>query len=244
MMLEAEAGLMALAVGLYLYDSALLLYFNEGIVAPKGRGRWAVSFGSSLQLRGRELFLPPPWTPHRPLFRLAWSLEEPGTAAETGWTERRALFRPLAPMVLGMALAVFVLLPLGLFSRLGERMLLLAVLLLYANIVVALLWFALKRSAFGLTRRRLAALAVEALLCSPFALNLVRKVSSEMPVGEELDHAARRLQAPEDWRESRARLIARIDEELGAEDEASARGAALRARRASLESLDGKALAA
>lgn len=232
-MLEAEVALMLAAAGLYLYDSALLLYSDEGVVSTAGRTRWTVRFGSGYQIRGRYLFIPSPLMPHRPIFRLVW---KPQTAAlaDLRWTERRALFRPLVPLVWGMLVSIFVLLPLALFLRLGDAILLAAFALLYLNILAVLGWIALKRVSFGLTGRRFAALAFEALVCSPFALNLVRKISAEMPVDENLVHAARRLQKAQDWEASRRQIVARIDEELDFQDEESARANALKALKAEL----------
>jgi hypothetical protein len=213
-MLQAEIALMLAVAGLYLYDSAFLLYGNEGVVSATGRNGWAVRFGSAIQLCGRNLFIPSPLLAHRPIFRLMWKEEVSAAAVDRDWTERRALFEPLAPLVWGMLASLFVLLPLGLFTRLGDAMVLAAVALLYLNILALLGWLAFKRAAFGVTGRRLAALAFEALVCSPFALNLVRKISAEMSVHEDLIHAARRLQKAEDWDASRKQIIARIDEEL------------------------------
>jgi hypothetical protein len=226
--LQAEVALMLIAAGLYLYDSALLLYSDEGLMLAVGRKGWAVHCGSDLQIRGRNLFIPSPLLPHRPIFRLAWKANPSGTAADRAWTERTALFAPLAPFVWGMLLSMFVLLPLGLFSRLGDPMVLAAIAFLYLNILALLGWFVLKRAHFGLTRWRLATLAFESLVCSPFALNLVRKVSAEMPVAEDLVEAARRLQRAEYWEASRKQIIARIDEELDFEDEESRRSTALK----------------
>lgn len=226
---------MLAAAGLYLYDSALLLYGDEGIVAATGRKGWAVRFGSGIQIRGRNLFIPSPLLPHRPIFRLAWKAHAGAAGADRSWTERRALFEPLAPLVWGMAASIFVLLPLGLFSRLGGAMVLAAITLLYLNIIALLGWVALKRARFGLTGARLARLAFDALICSPFALNLVRKLSAELPVDEDLVDAARRLQKAEEWEASRRQIIARIDEELDFADAESARASALKALKSELE---------
>lgn len=234
MVYQAEWMLMALVIGLYLYDSVLLLYSNEGVLMPKGRDGWAVKLGSTLRFAGRELFVPSPLTLHRPLFRLAWSFEQSRAAADTTWISRREAFRPLAPLMWAMGLAVFVLLPLGLFSRFGDRLVLAAIAMLYLNIIVALGWLFMRRAALGIAPKRLAALAIEALVCSPFALNLARKVSLEMRIGEDLIEAARRLQKPEDWRASRQLFAARLEEELLEAGEGSPKAAALMEYRASL----------
>lgn len=226
MVLQAEWTLMALAAALYVWDSALLLYANEGLLTPRGRDGWALELGSTLRLAGRELYLPSPLTLHRPLFRLAWSFEAPA-AGDPGWSARRAAFRPLAPLVWGMAAALFVLLPLGLFSRFGEPMLIAALALLYLDILAALAWAALRRTRLGIAPKRLAALAFELLVCPPFALNLVRRLSLEIPIGEDLIAAARRLQGADEWQASRALFAARLDDALLDESEDSPRAAAL-----------------
>jgi hypothetical protein len=212
-------ALMACALGLYLVDSSLLLYGNEGIVTTRGRTGWQVAFGSGIQLRGKELFVPSPLLPHRPVFRLTWSFAQGKGDGDPGWTAQRALLRPLAPFIWGMAGALFLLLPLGLYTRLGDRMLLAALVLLYANLVAALAWLAFMRARVKLTPRRLARLGFEALICPPFGLNLVRKISAETAIGEDLVCAARRLLGAEDWEIARDAFIARLDEEMQQEAE-------------------------
>jgi hypothetical protein len=221
--LQAELLLMAGAAGLYLYDSALLLYFDEGILAPASRGRWRVLFGSDrFRLMGRGLFIPNPLLPHRPLFRLARRFPSSGRAVDAHWPARRALFQPLAPALWAIGAALFVVLPLGLF-RLGEPALLVAAVMLYGSIAAALVWTGVNRGRLGLSRRRVAALAFESLACPPFALNLVRRISAAMPIDEDLVRAARALQTPRDWDAARLEFIARLDEEIDAEEEGSAR---------------------
>jgi hypothetical protein len=236
-LLEAEALLMALAIGLYLYDSTLLLYFDEGIVQPAGRARWLVRFGSSnVRLMGKDLFFPNPLLPHRPLYRLSWRVPALPARPDGQWAERRALFRSLAPMTWGMALALFVLLPLGLFSRLGVPILLAALGLLYLSILAALVWVALHRARLPLPTKTLVLLAMECIVCPPFALNLVRTISLAMPVAEDLAVAARRLQVPADWNATRLQLIQRLEEEIDGEEEDSERAALLaRSRRRLME---------
>lgn len=229
---QAEAALMLVALGLYLYDSALLLHINEGVISPRRGGRWRLRFGSShLSFRGKELYLPSPFLPHRPGFRLLWHLRPGAMDASAAWEARRKLFRPVAPLVWAMGCALFVLLPLGLFSFFGDWILLLAVGVLYAGIAGALLWLGMKRKELGLSARRLGSLAFELVACPPFAVNVVRRLSVEMPLDADLLAAARQLQGPEDWEATRGELIARLDEQIDAEDEDSERSALLKASR-------------
>jgi hypothetical protein len=230
-----EVLLMVFAILLYLYDSAQLLHFNEGILFPAGRKGWRVRFGSdNTRLRGKELYLPNPFVPHRPLFRLAWDLQGSAVRVDEDWSARKALFRPLVPLVWGMAIGAFVLLPLGLFTPLGDAMVLAAIGLLYLNIVAALVWLGWRRQRFGLAAGRYAALAAESLLCSPFALNLIRKLALQMPAREDLLHAAQRLQSPEDWDAFRLKCVGRLDERIEDEEPDSARLPSLQEQRRTL----------
>jgi len=235
MLLQAEMLLMAMAISLYLYDSALLLYVNEGIVTPARGRRWLVRFGCArVRLLNRELLVAHPLLPHRPLFRLDWRFPPKTSAAACDWAALGAALKPLAPMVWGMALALFVLLPLGLFTRLGDPLSIGALVVLYLNLLAALAWLWLKKAALGIPARRLALLSFESLVCCPLGLNIVRKISLGVRVDEDLVVAARRLQAPQDWNATRAALIARLDEEIGDEADDPARLAVLRLSRQQL----------
>lgn len=223
---------MLVALGLYLYDSAVLLHINEAVITPRRGGGWRLRFGARhFTFRGRELYLPSPFLPHRPGFRLLWAPRPGSMDAPATWEARRRLFRPVVPLVWSMACALFVLLPLGLYSVLGDWALLLAIAMLYAGIAGALLWLGIKRNELGLTARRLGILAFELLACPPFAVNVVRRVAVEMPLEADLARAARELQRPQDWNAARSELIARLDEQIEAEDEDSEHGALLRQSR-------------
>jgi hypothetical protein len=52
-----------------------------------------------------------------------------------------------------------------------------------------------------------------------------------MPLDADLALAARQLQRPEEWDATRGELIARLDEQIDAEDEGSERGALLKESR-------------
>ena len=220
---RADIVLMVVVVGLYLYDSAQLLYRNEALLIPTGKRGWIVGFGSEhFGVLGKELYVPNPFLMHRPLFRLAWQWEGDG-AGNAPWEPPRGTLGPLVPLVWSMAAAMFVLLPLGFFTRLGDPMLLLALVLLFVSILIALAWIWIHRTPLRLSRRRFAGLAFESLICPPFALNLVRHITAAMPVGEDLVHAARRLQKSTDWARTRHALIGKLTNELEGEDADSGR---------------------
>jgi hypothetical protein len=216
--------LMGLVALLYVGDSALLLHRNEGVLIAACRERWSVDLGSrDYQLANKHVFIPNPLFPHRPLFRLTWRLE--GTASDTtdDWGAHQEAVRSLAPIIWAMAAALFGLLPLGFFTRLGDPALVAALVLLYLGIIAALIWVWRNRLRFDLNRAQFAALAFESLVCSPLALNLARKLCARIPVREDLVSASRRLQNADGWQATRSKLVERLDEAIEVEAEASPR---------------------
>lgn len=232
MPLQDEVLLMILVVVLYLYDSMMLLYRNEGILVP-GRTGWTVRLGfHEPRIRGKELFIAPPWLLHRPMFRLSWPFEgNPVKAAPEDWQAKSEVPLPMIALVWSMAVALFVMLPLGFFTTLGHGMLLAAVALLYLSIVALLAYMGFHRNDLQVTGKQVGKYAFEFLTCPPFALNAIRTVSLSQPIGEDLVNTARRLQHPDRWAATREQLTLRLDEEIEIEDEGSGRMARLRAHR-------------
>ena len=100
-MLSVEVQLIGLILALYLHDSILLLYSNEGVLTSSGSGRWKLGLGfSNTHIFGKELYLPNLLTVYRPMYRMRWEFEaeppdgEPKdhsqayspVAAPAGWT--------------------------------------------------------------------------------------------------------------------------------------------------------------
>jgi hypothetical protein len=222
--LEDAILLMGLVALLYVGDSTLLLHRNEGVLLAAGGKRWSVDLGSrDFRLAGKHVFIPNPLLPHRPLFRLTWQLEGAAAGTADDWDAHREAVRPLAPFIWAIAIALFVLLPLGFFTRLGDPPLVAALVLLYAGIIAALTWVWRNRLKFALDGKQFAGLAFESLVCSPLALNLTRKLCARIPLQEDLVSASRRLQDAVEWRATCPKLVERLDEAIGIEEEGSPR---------------------
>lgn len=233
--LQNELLLIIVAVGLYVYDLAVLVCFNEGIMSPRRDGGWSVWIGSNAaQLIGKYVVLPNPLMPHRPLYRLTWEVGGDSAGVKDDWDGQSNSFGPLVPLIWGIAFALFVLLPAALFMGLGDMFLVGTVLFLYTNIAAALSWIWLRRLSYGLSDRRFLGLAFESFVCPPCALNLVRKLSQAINIREDLFSACRRLQLPDDWTTTQTKLLARLEEEIEAADDGSERMSALERRRRSL----------
>jgi len=223
MTFSAESELMLAALALYLYDSLLMLSSNEAVLVRGWRGRWHAGFGAQhWRLAGKEPYLPNPLLPHRAHFRLAWHWDRLPTADATS----RQLQAPkgltyLAVPVYLSALGLFVVLPLGLFSRLGLPIAVLALALMYlcniANLLIAF-WL---RQRLGIPSRLLARIAFECLVCPPYALNLVRRICEAQPSHEDFALTAARLLPAPALAMAHAQCLMRLDEHIDFEHDDS-----------------------
>ncbi len=186
------------ALACYLFDSSLLLHSNELLYGPRGED-WRHDAGSAVVLFGRQLWLPNPLLPHRPLFRIHWTPTDARPEAED--LEALGIFlrdlRPLALPVQGMLwLLIGLPLELGCFGAgLGLLILFAA---FYLLIAVSLGYIYHRRESLGLSRRGFLALSLDVLACAPFAVNLVRKLSLRRALaGNPVLFARRAFSAPE-----------------------------------------------
>lgn len=235
--LHAEALLVVAMIGLYLYDSAQLLYSNEGVLAATLGGRWSLHFGAEhYTLHGKQPFLPNPLLPHRPVFLMQWKQQVAAAAVpHRHWTPPPfGPYKLLAPLIWLMALALFGMIPAGLFSRFGNTAIAAGLLLFYASALLALVCVWFKRRTLQLSARQVGALAFESLTCPPFALNLIRHISLSARPAEDLVSASRRLLRKDDWSASLPVVIKRIDNAIACENEEAPRAQALTEYSASL----------
>jgi hypothetical protein len=186
--------LMVGVLGLYLYDAALLLFHDEVVLEARRHG-FVVSGGSTLELGGRHLFVPNPCCPHRVLLRLAWS-DAASPLQRVRWQRVRFTLAILAPWTWLLLGLFFVGLPCALWF--GSHAVLLGWLLsTYLAIVAMLVQVYRRRKALNLSARAVLALAFDALLCAPFALNIVRKISLRQHAVPDLRRAAASMLPPE-----------------------------------------------
>jgi hypothetical protein len=220
--LSYEVELLILAVVFYLYDSSVLLYSNEAILTCDSAQRWSATTGwIRFVLAGRSLCLLNPFTPYRPSFRLSWDFNrlEPETKNRE-WPKRAQQFKSIAPLTVTAGIALFVLLPAGMFTELGRYAVIPAVVLLYGSILLALLQVRRKRILAAMSHKHFWGFAFECLACPPFAVNMIRRITLADRIAEPLPLAAVRLLDADRWAQLRERCIARIDDaiQLAGED--------------------------
>jgi hypothetical protein len=237
--LSSELELFFLVVFFYLYDSSVLLYSNEAILTRESTDRWSASLGwTGFVFAGRVLCMLNPLTPHKPAFRLHWDFNSLVVdTADQSWTESAATLTALTPFTLAAGIGLFILLPLGLFSRLSVYADVAGMVLFYVATAWAL--YRVKRSGLLETagRKRFAGFAFECLACPPFGVNIVRRISLTQRVLEPLPLAGARLLDPASWDHLRSRCVARLDEALRVAGEESSESQSLEAQKQRLREL-------
>jgi hypothetical protein len=233
-----DAGLLLTAalVGFYLQDSAHLLYADEVVVTGERRG-WRFELGS-LELGGRYLHLPNPFLPAHPIFRANWLAA--GQGSQRPSAELSTFLADVAPLgrccaaLSGLLLLV---LPAAVFAYRVPMLLMAIVAVAYALIGLMLVLLLHRRDRLGMSARDVAAIATDALLCPPHAINLLRKVCLWRGLRDDpLVFAAGTLPA-----EARSRLRneieGRADLIAASGDLVSPRGPAMRARLAQVREM-------
>lgn len=241
--LGPEGWLMLLAIGLYVYDSALLLAPDELILRQDLRGRWCPQFGAlRWRLNGREPYIPPLLIPSLGLVRLRWQPQDvlripppqpdehppqAGVAAQAQW--------PCAPspfdqsLVTALWVVIFVGLPLALWWRPMALRTIVTLVFIYG--LCALCAWRLFRGGVPALRKH----ALELVACPPFAVNLVHKLSLAQNARVSLAHIHATLRETE--REAmRLQLRARLQDMLDTEPDGGSRIALLQE---AIQHLDG-----
>jgi len=245
-MQDVELYFVAGALLLYLFDSSLLLYGDELLFAS-GPGGWHNVAGGGQLLLGRRLLLPNPLLPAARLLRVCWSRasaevvvhESPGPATpeRVETMEFRRALHPLQFGVVVLLLLIAVALPalLFVFGQGLEVLLLLAAIYTLNLLMAAWLWRV--RARLDLGKRACLLLTVDLLLCPPFAVNLVRKVSlQQQATGDPLTFAQARFGAAR-LRALAAVLKRRVHAELAAEEPNGAQQRKLQALMQRIEAL-------
>jgi hypothetical protein len=203
------------AIGLYLFDSILLLYSNEVLFLRRGH-RWRFVMSTQLLVEGRRLCFVSPLTPAIPQFRVRWS---EGDARQEQEDEPALLaffgaLRPLQYLVSGLLLLLLALPVELLFFGTGPELLALMA-AFYLLILVALGYTYARRAVLRLSVKSFLALSFDALACAPFAINLVRKLGMRRSLaGNPIDFARRTFDAP-----TFAALIAAVTGRVGDEQQ-------------------------
>lgn len=188
---ESELLLVAGAFALYAFDASRLLYADE-FVLEGGDGRWRARDGAALLLVGRRPLVPDLLRPARALLPVSVDRLVQGGVPGNDARHFLAALRPFGRRATTLLLLFFPTLPLVLRGFGTGVELLVWMIAVYAVIgsIVWRLWH--YRRVLELAPTAVVSLALECLLCAPFAINIVRKLSSRAE-RVDLDNARRVL---------------------------------------------------
>jgi hypothetical protein len=167
--------------GLYCYDSLMLLNFNE-LIFIRFKKKWSYKFPIlSFQLLRKFLFLPNLLTPNISLFQVFW----PSSDQDVNFKEFDIFIKSLIPVqVISVMLLVlmFVCLPIVAFRYGSGINLLIVFFAIYILIISILIYLFTQKNNLKLSNTKFVSIAFESIVCPPFALNIVRKISLNYPI--------------------------------------------------------------
>lgn len=215
--LSSEVQIVLAVVAFYLYDAALLLSYEEGLLL-RDAGQWRVRFSTEGQYAARRfLHWPPLLQLHVQVHRLSWHSDRVDLRADRSaqaWEAAARKLRVLPPLAYLQGAAIAILLPLALFRLHSEAALLLVAGLIYLVALVQAICVWRGAAQWGLDTKAARAIAAEVLLCPPMGLNLVRKVSLRTPCRDNLLAAASTVLSDASFQDVRRRAVDLIEDEL------------------------------
>lgn len=181
----------------YLYDCLLPLYGNEVLFVKAGRA-WRVVRASPLVIGGRRICALNPLLPHQPAFRVALGGEQ--LLAPRGPVRDPApvLAALRAPGMLALLLLATLVVAVPVVSLgWGAGVALLVVFAVaYGLAIAAVIMLFARRTLLGLATRDATGIALDALLCPPFGVNLPRKVTLRWNLGDAVAFVRGSFDAP------------------------------------------------
>jgi len=179
-MLSFEVLLILGVIGFYLYDSIMLFNINELLLTKSYKG-WFYSFPAlGFQLLKRYPLLPNPLIPHMAIFRVSW----PNDAKLFDEDKFKIFSQSLKPVQLAVNILFMLLLiylpMIALMYGSGPKLLIIFG-ITYLLISTILLYIFNNKDKLYMSNKRFVSFAFESLVCPPFALNMVRKISLNHP---------------------------------------------------------------
>jgi hypothetical protein len=220
MILNAEVWLGLGILGFYVFDCLSLAdpyrqYFTYSFA------HWSFRMpNQSLRVRRRSIDVFNPFMPWQ--LQLPYSiLTKPSKIKQTCDGRFNKAIRALVPIQIVLSICLLLILPATLFVFGIGQLFLLMFALVYVCIGFALLTLYKKRSALHLSASQCLSLAVECLLCAPFAVNLIRKIGllqTDVPDAVRFAKQNFTVEALAQWREQLGSYI-RLQQQWYMEDE-------------------------
>ena len=167
--------------GLYCYDSLMLLNFNE-LIFTRFTKKWSYKFPMlNFQLLRKFPFLPNLVTPNAALFQVSWPTSDQGLNIKELNTFIKSVL-PIQIISVLLLLLMFICLPVIAFTYGSGVKLLIIFSAIYSLIVCGLIYIFNQKHNLKISNTKFLSIAFESIVCPPFALNIVRKISLNYPI--------------------------------------------------------------
>jgi hypothetical protein len=183
-MIEIEYLIILGLVGFYLYDSAKICFYNEIYILKGFSTRFTVQMQHNrLSIFKKFLMIPPPLFPQYLCFKLCWqvnNVKDDHAMMQNEIehiTHLQRILKPLQFLVYLNAIVMLVLLPVALFKQWSYLILAILMLVIYVLNIINISYIFLQRKHLQLSNLKFTHLLVDALICPPFALNMLQKIS-------------------------------------------------------------------
>lgn len=171
-------------VGFYLYDSAKLCFYNEFFILKGFSAKFKLQLQNNrLSILKKFLMIPSPFSPQYLCFIVRWQLTQTDQHNEVIQQEInhilhiQKILKPLQALIFLNALLMLILFPMALLSQWNYLYMAILIVLIYSINIISIGCVFLQRKNLCLSNLKFSHLVVDALLCPPFALNMLQKIS-------------------------------------------------------------------
>lgn len=223
MTLSFSAILVCVALVIYIYDSVVFLYLDEGILTRDLRGQFTYDFATNrFVVLGKLLIIQNLLAPYRPVFRLSWAPPANGVYERSNANNVRRIsgrLLRLAPFVWVMSVSLFIAVPVGMLILHNWGVVILALAEFYLSAIIVIIMMVVQRKSLEITLKDIASVSLESLICPPCGLNIIRKVSWRIKLNGNIVNLSNRLMTDNNYRACLQELNQKIDRELESLDE-------------------------
>lgn len=191
-------------VGFYIYDSAYLYFYNE-FNLTKGLFKHFNAQPSSKKLNflHRYLVLPNLFLPHHLTFKCTWNVKKLELLMHVDdihfINTISKILKPLQFVNILLFMLTLFCLPVIFWFQGGYTLLAIAIILIYLINIMTFITISIQRKALKLSWSKLFQFLLDVLLCPPFSLNILRKISLNYKVQTDGLLIAKSMLPPEDY---------------------------------------------
>ncbi|KKW75972.1 hypothetical protein AAV96_15335 [Acinetobacter sp. AG1] len=169
-------------VGFYIYDSAQLYFYNEFNITKGIRPIFNFQhISKTLNCFNKYLVIPNLFLSHQLIFKCAWKIKNISSPTHLDSEDNIKIIsktlRPLQFLNILLFWLTIGILPILIIFKFGYIALTITVSLIYLLNVFSIIFVITKRKVLQLSWSKVMQLLLDILLCPPFALNLLRKIS-------------------------------------------------------------------